>query len=178
MKKGSSIALAVLLIIILLVASAGIFLYRFRAPNEEPSDPTEPSESPNVETSTQNQPTLAPTVDPSSDEAADRLAEIDAILNDPYMVLVNVDNGLTSEYEPAELETLQGMKLEKTTAQQLEKMLAAAEDAGLDTINIYSAYRNYTKQETNFNNKVNFYLGEGYSKDRANELAAEIVNPP
>lgn len=175
MKKSKTVVLTVFLIIVLLIASSALFLNQLADRENAPVQPPNDTEQTGDTGSDQPQ---EPDENDTPADAQARIREIDAILNDPYMVLVNVDNGLTAEYEPAELSTLQDMRLEKKTAEQLELMLDAANDAGLDTINIYSAYRNYTRQQTNYNNKVDYYLGEGYSEDRARELAAEIVNPP
>lgn len=166
MRKGKSTVVTVLIIVFLLVASAGIFLFRSLKNEDQPTQTPEND----AEGTTQLQ--------MSGEDKTKRIAEIDAILSDPYMILVNVDNGLASDYEPEDLTTIQDKQLVKIAAEQLEKMLNAAGEAGLDTINIYSAYRNYSRQETNYNNKVNYYLAEGYSEDRARELAAEVVNPP
>ncbi len=175
MKKSKTVVLTVFLIIVLLIASTALFLNQLADRENAPVQP--PNDTEQTGDTGSDQPQKPDENDTPADAQA-RIREIDAILNDPYMVLVNVDNGLTAEYEPAELSTLQDMRLEKKTAEQLELMLDAADEAGLDTINIYSAYRNYTRQQTNYNNKVDYYLGEGYSEDRARELAAEIVNPP
>ena len=166
MRKGKSTVVTVLVIVLLLLLSAGIFLFHSLKTDDQPT------QNPESNTEGNSQPQM------SDDDKSKRIAEIDAILSDPYMVLVNVDNGLTSDYEPQDLTTIQDKQLVKIAAEQLEKMLNDANEAGLDTINIYSAYRNYSRQETNYNNKVNYYLGEGYSEDRARELAAEVVNPP
>ncbi len=173
MKKRKSVTLTVFLIIVLLIASVGIFMISFRETNtaDTPSHTDQ-----NGETSQSTESTDAP--DMNEQDVQDRIAEIDAILNDPYMILVNVDHGVGEDYKPNDLVTIQDKNLEKTAAAQLKLMLSAADEAGMDTINIYSAYRNYTRQQTNYNNKVNYYLGEGYGQERAEELAAAIVNPP
>lgn len=167
MRRNKSIVLTVLLIILLLVASVGIFIITFK--NDGVSTPEAPANNEEPETQTSEL---------SAQEASKRIAEIDAILNDPYMILVNVEHGVGEEYVPENLVTIQDKMMEETAAAQLKLMLDAAQQAGLDTINIYSAYRNYTRQETNYNNKVNYYLGEGYGQAEAEELAAAIVNPP
>lgn len=168
MKKAGSVVLMILLIVVLLAVSVAIFGFKF-----------DWFDQPAVEQGTNDLDENNDESPADSDEdSSARIAEIDAILSDPYLVLVNVDNGLGADYAPAELVTIQDKSLDKTVAQQLQLMLDDAKNAGLDTINIYSAYRNYTKQETNYNNKVSYFLGEGYSEDRARELAAEVVNPP
>ena len=165
MRKRGSAAKTVLLIIFLLIVSAFIFLLTYDMDKQNtPGGDTTPSE--------QEQPTQA---DGQTD--SERLAQINAILNDKYMVLVNPDNGLGSDYAPEETATVDGYTMEATAAAQLRKMLDDASEAGY-TITIYSAYRNYAKQEANFNNKINQYLNQGYDRAAAEKLAANIVNPP
>ncbi len=113
-----------------------------------------------------------------NEEKAARIKEIDAILSDPYMILVNADHGVKEDYEPEEIVTIRGMNMEKVSAEHMNKMLVAAEMAGYDDLNIYSAYRSYAKQSANFQNKIAQYKAKGYSESEAETLAAKIVNPP
>jgi len=166
-KRNGSMLMTTLFIVVLIVISASIFLITFVKNGEETTPAPNGTDN--------QQPTQT---EPQNDENAKmRHAEITDILSDPFMVLVNPDNGLTREDSPAETTTVEGFTMEITAGKQLRKMLNAASEAGY-TINIYSAYRSYTKQETNFNNKINQYINQGYGRQAAEEKAANIVNPP
>ncbi len=168
MRKHRPMFITVFLIILLLALSVVMFAF-FGFDNEPTAGNGGESNETNVD---------LPHEAISDEERLQRISEIDAILSDPYMILVNADNGVGSDFVPADLVTIQDKMLERVAAEQLELMLDDAAAAGYDTINIYSAYRNYTKQETNYNNKVEYYIGEGYSREEAEEKAATIVNPP
>ncbi len=183
MYKGKTIFVCILTVIILALASLAIFFgiekidknifaSLFSNSSETTKNPESNSTSPSAEQ--------------QGKDSSARLKEIDAILSDPYMVLVNPNNALTAEdvlENPAELDTKFGsngevaFKMEQQAAAQLEKMLTDAKANG-HTIYIFSSYRTYYRQESNYNNKVNQYLAQGYSTEKAKELAANIVNPP
>ncbi len=114
----------------------------------------------------------------TDEQRSQRIAEIDRKLSDELLVLVNADNGLGADDEPAEFITVEGYRLDKTAGEQLLKMLTDMRAAGYETMTIYSAFRNYAKQESNFNNKINQYVNKGYERETAEEMAATIVNPP
>lgn len=173
MKSSKSIFLTILIVFILIICSGLIFfvtndldipfIQSEQPSTEEPDDkPTDESSQPDV----------------SDEERQKRIAEIDRMLNDELLVLVNADNGLQADDKPAQLLTVEGYNMEKTAGEQMLKMLGAMRSAGHETMNIYSAYRNYAKQESNFNNKINQYINRGYDRETAERMAAEIVNPP
>lgn len=164
MRRRGSAVKTVLLIILLLIVSVFIFVLNYDF------DTTLPDDQGQLDQQEQTGQIIEQT-------NGERVNQINAILNDKYMVLVNPDNGLSSDYAPQETTTIDGYTLEATAAVQLRKMLDDALEAGY-TITIYSAYRNYAKQETNFNNKINQYINQGYDRETAEQLAANIVNPP
>ena len=168
MRRHGTIIKTILLIIVMIAVSSVIFAITFLRQNEEGGMTEQPSNN----GTTENEATNDETVDRET-----RLAEINEILTDEYMILVNVDNGLNRDDAPASTTTIDGYTMESTAAAQLRKMLDDAETAGY-TLTIYSAYRSYTKQETNFNNKINQYLAQGNDRETAEIKAANIVNPP
>lgn len=164
MNRSKSVFLTVIFIIILAALSVALFFgirfRRTRQPEPKPQTEVKPEQS---------------AVDTAEYEK--RIKEIDDILKDKYMVLVNADNGLDETYEPEETVTLQERTLEKTAGEQLKVMLSDAEKQGYE-IQIYSAYRSYAKQKSNFENKIDQYMGDGYDREEAEKKAAVIVNPP
>jgi D-alanyl-D-alanine carboxypeptidase len=59
----------------------------------------------------------------------------------------------------------------------LIEMINAASDDGVKLVAL-SAYRSYSRQTTLYNNKVNYFLKQGYSQKAAEEKAATIVAIP
>lgn len=173
MKKSKSIILTLFIILILICVSGLVFAVNFDLDlsflqaAEQPSDDeiNDPSQE-------KPQPVL------TEEQRAQRIDEIDKILSDELLVLVNADNGLDADDEPEEFVTIEGYRLDKTAGEHLKKMLTDMRAAGHNTMTIYSAFRNYAKQESNFNNKINQYVNKGYDRETAEEMAATIVNPP
>ena len=167
----------ILAIICLSVISVLLFKMTWRAEDRTAGNKdaaqTQPSGTEQKNTGNNNEPS-----ETGSSDNDTRIREIDEILQDPYMVLVNADHGLGENDKPDELVTVRGMSMEKTAAEHMKKMLSDAEAAGHGDLNIYSAYRSYAKQSANFSNKISQYKAKGYSDERAEELAAKIVNPP
>ncbi len=68
-------------------------------------------------------------------------------------------------------------RLDSRIVDAYNSMITAAKNDGI-TLKIISGFRTYQGQTTLFNNKVNQYLNQGYSRDKAKELAAQYVAPP
>ncbi len=68
-------------------------------------------------------------------------------------------------------------RLDSRIADAYKSMIAGAKEDGI-TLKIISGFRTYQGQTTLFNNKVNKYLNQGYSREKATELAAQYVAPP
>ena len=68
-------------------------------------------------------------------------------------------------------------RLDKRIIADYQSMIAAAKQDGI-VLSIISGFRTYAGQTSLYNRKVNQYLSQGYSKERANELAAQVVAPP
>jgi len=174
MKKNRSIIFTLLIILLLIFVSGLIFAVTldFDLPFLEIDRPSQ-SEEASEEVPEQVTPSAM-----TDEEKAARLAEIEKILNDDHLVLVNTENGLGPDDEPVEFLTVEGYRLDKTAGENLQRMLTDMRAAGHETMTIYSAFRNYAKQESNFNNKINQYVNRGYDRETATEMAATIVNPP
>ena len=178
MKNAKSIFVTLITIICLVVISYFIFSATNGLPflsedNKQPSSNDVTNNSTNEVEKEEK-----PSIEGSEEQRKQRIAEIDRILNDELLVLVNADNGLQASDEPAEFLTVEGYSLDKTAGQQMQKMLNDMRSAGYQSMNIYSAFRNYAKQEANFNNKINQYINRGYDEATAKQMAATIVNPP
>ena len=100
-----------------------------------------------------------------------------------YMLLVNPDNGLTKEYVQNLKNTLVGLKSNKNRlmdprcAEDMNAMIDAAKKDGVDLL-VCSAYRDWAKQETNFNNKMEEFKKKGYTDEKAFAETATIIAVP
>lgn len=70
-----------------------------------------------------------------------------------------------------------GQSLDYRVAPHYNDMVSAAEADGISLIPV-SGYRSVERQRTNFERKINYYKGLGYSKAEATRLASEIVLMP
>ncbi len=174
MKNAKSIFLTLITIICLIVVSYFIFFVTSGTYFDFSGD-----KQPSLNEETNDvKPEKQPSTEKTEEQRKERISEIDRMLSDELLVLVNADSGLEATDEPTEFLTVEGYRLEKTAGQQMLKMLNDMRSAGYQSMNIYSAFRNYAKQESNFNNKINQYINLGYDRDTAEKMAAEIVNPP
>lgn len=101
---------------------------------------------------------------------------------DKRLILVNRDYILPDGYEPEEL--VHAIKndpdskcLEPEAAEYYNKMYLAAAEEGIYLTTV-SGYRSYERQKTNFENKIQYYINNGYSKVAATKKAATIILPP
>ncbi len=70
-----------------------------------------------------------------------------------------------------------GQSLDYRVAPHYDDMVSAAEADGISLIPV-SGYRSVERQRTNFERKINYYRGLGYSKAEATRLASQIVLMP
>lgn len=70
-----------------------------------------------------------------------------------------------------------GMKFDSRAVDALMQMCDAAKADGVSLL-IISAYRSYSTQASLYNNKVNYYLNQGYGREEAEDLAATVVARP
>ena len=68
-------------------------------------------------------------------------------------------------------------QIDERVYDDLIAMIEAAKEDGVKLISV-SAYRSYSKQQSLYNNKVNYYLKQGYSQKGAENKASTIVAIP
>lgn len=144
---------------------------------EKPSEdkPDTNSNSTNVEKPSSNDEPVASSglnPDPQTKE------EIEAVLNNPYMLLVNRSNKVSSDYVGSNLVTYSGdYKLNSTCADALRKLIRAGKNAGYNFV-LYSGYRSYSSQYNKYYNKIAYWENQGKSKDEAIRLTDQYYAPP
>ena len=93
------------------------------------------------------------------------------------LILVNPWNYIPEGYVP-ELEKVQGKyNMDIKAAENARNLVAAAKEAGFN-MQLCSAYRTVEKSAQLYKNKVNEYIGYGYSEADAKVEAARWVAPP
>lgn len=95
-----------------------------------------------------------------------------------HLTLVNAGYRIPDSYEPDLVYVCDSsQRLDRKVAEAYEKMYAAALKDGA-TLTPHSGYRSYDLQEKSFDKKVNFYLGQGLSKEEAIKQTATRIMPP
>lgn len=95
-----------------------------------------------------------------------------------HLTLVNSGYRIPSDYSPDLVYVCgSGEQLDSKVATHYEKMYDAAEKDGV-YLTPCSGYRSYELQERNYNGKVAFFEGQGYSTEDAKVKAATIIMPP
>lgn len=147
--------------------------------------PEEPSGSSSEETSskTENEISSEPEsseVQPegnSSEAEVPTAPEIPEPEDSSVLILVNPWNYIPEDYVP-ELEKVQGKyNMDIKAAESARNLVAAAKEAGFN-MQLCSAYRTVEKSAQLYKNKVNEYIGYGYSEADAKVEAARWVAPP
>ena len=91
--------------------------------------------------------------------------------------LVNPWNSLPKDFDVVLVGIGNGHYIDERAYDDLQKMLKDAKKAGMSMF-VCSSYRTNAKQTTLYNNKVKYYLNQGYSKTRAQEKAGTWVARP
>ena len=108
----------------------------------------------------------------------ERIAAIESMLEDPYMILVNRDHKLSSDFEPSNRVSFRGgYPLNQLCAEQLGKLVDAGKAAGYNYV-LYSGYRTYSSQYNKYYNKIAYYEGQGKSHEEAVRLTDLYYAPP
>lgn len=95
-----------------------------------------------------------------------------------HLTLVNSGYIIPDSYEPDLVYVCSSAeRLDKKVAEHYEKMYEAALKDGV-TLTPCSGYRSYETQERNYNRKIEFFEGQGYSTEEAKVKAATIIMPP
>jgi len=95
------------------------------------------------------------------------------------LLLMNRDYILPEDYSPALSECVPGtgVKMDARVSPYYKQMYDAAKADGI-TLTPLSGHRRISTQKTNFENKIQQYQNQGYSKAEATQLAAKIILPP
>lgn len=94
------------------------------------------------------------------------------------LLLVNQSYILPEDYSVKTVAVTGGSQsLDYRVAPYYDRMVAAAEADGISLISV-SGYRTVSRQRNNFERKINYYTGLGYSKAEATRLASQIVLMP
>ncbi len=95
------------------------------------------------------------------------------------LTLINRNYILKEGYTPKLEEAVKGsgVYLDYRVAPYYQKMYDAAKADGV-TLTPNSGYRSYETQKTNFENKINLYVSQGYDKVTATQNAARVILPP
>ena len=95
-----------------------------------------------------------------------------------HLTLVNSGYRIPDSYEPDLVYVCEsGERLDKKVAEHYEAMYNAALKDGV-TLTPCSGYRSYETQERNYNRKIEFFEGQGFSTEEAKVKAATIIMPP
>lgn len=105
----------------------------------------------------------------------------DINVSDWKMLLVNRDYILPEDYEvtlaPSITDDPDSLKLDYRVAPHYNEMYLAALEDGIKLTPV-SGYRSVERQKNNFENKIQKYIDDGYSKTEATQMAATIILPP
>lgn len=93
------------------------------------------------------------------------------------LVVANKQHPLPESYEVKTAYVSGNYRLDSRIADAYKSMISAAKKDGI-TLVIISGFRTYQGQTNLYNNKVNKYINQGYSREKARELAAMYVAPP
>lgn len=97
------------------------------------------------------------------------------------LILVNRDYILPDGYMPTLAPCItddpDSLKLDYRVAPYYNEMYQAALEDGIELTPV-SGYRSVERQTNNFENKIQKYINEGYSKTEATQMAATIILPP
>ena len=99
--------------------------------------------------------------------------------NNFNLTLVNASYRIPEDYVVQKAVAVKGYdtELDYRVAVYYQAMYDAAAREGI-YLTPYSGYRRYSTQKTNYTNKTNLYLSQGYSLWEAQALAARIIMPP
>ena len=108
-------------------------------------------------------------------------AYADMNVADWKMILVNRDyilpDGYKPDLAPCITDDEDSLKLDYRVAPHYNEMYLAALEDGIELTPV-SGYRSVERQKNNFENKIQKYVGEGYGKTEATQMAATIILPP
>jgi D-alanyl-D-alanine carboxypeptidase len=100
-----------------------------------------------------------------------------AILSEGNLVVVNHWNELPEDYDIELMELSNGQKIDERIYPYLQEMFNAARAEGIYPI-VREGYRTEKEQQALYDEKVQAYINEGYSRSRAEKTAKEWVALP
>lgn len=111
---------------------------------------------------------------------ATSITQLKVQLDSKYMILVNRDHRISSDYEPDNLVKFSGSsyRLEKQCADALKEMINACAANGGERLVLYSGYRSYQTQYNKYYNKINQYIADGYTRSQATKMTDQYYAPP
>lgn len=93
------------------------------------------------------------------------------------LILVNKDNPLSKSHKIKTLELSNGEKVDERIYPALQKMFDDMRSVGIYPV-VTSGYRTYEMQEKILNDKIKEFIQNGYSNDKAKEMALKWVATP
>ena len=93
------------------------------------------------------------------------------------ILIANPWNAIKDDYSPDLVEAENGYLVDRSCVASLLQMLKECREAGYDA-QITSAYRDNETQVYLYNRKVNYYLGLGYSLEKARKEAGTVIAFP
>ena len=95
------------------------------------------------------------------------------------LLLVNRNYILPQDYSPELSEAVKGsgVRMDSRVSPHYQEMYDAAKKDGI-TLTPLSGHRRISTQKTNFENKINKYVNQGYDRAEATRMAAKIILPP
>jgi D-alanyl-D-alanine carboxypeptidase len=93
------------------------------------------------------------------------------------LILINAWNKVPENYKVKLKHLRNAQAVDERIYPDLQRMMDDCRAAGLSPL-ISSSYRTQEDQERLYNEKVDFYLNQGYSLDKAGDLAAQSVAAP
>lgn len=113
----------------------------------------------------------------SSKETASQITEAYVPNGDWRLIIANKQHPMPESYKINVSYLDGGYRIDSRVKDTYNAMIAAAKKDGI-SLRLISGFRTFEGQTTLFNNKVNQYLNQGYSREKAKELAAQYVAPP
>ncbi len=99
-------------------------------------------------------------------------------INDWRLILVNQDNYLPSDFEPELANIDKIRKFDIRAIEELKQMVDHMKKDKISDVWIQSSYRSVAHQEEIFNNKIDWYMQQGESREEAERLTLQTINKP
>ena len=113
----------------------------------------------------------------SSKNTSSQVTEAYVPNGDWRLIIANKQHPMPESYKVNVSYISGNYRIDSRVKDSYNAMITAAKNDGV-TLKIISGFRTFSGQESLFNNKVNQYLNKGYSREKAEELAAQYVAPP